>query len=83
MRAVSVLAHIPSDLRLDDRPLKPRQNILPLFKTKRSGRLAARATLGSCGFSMGFPIVLNQAPMDHVSASPPAIPDSRISRIRF
>ena len=48
-----------------------------------SGRLAARAPLGSCGFSMGFPMVLNQAPIDHVSASPPAIPDSRFSRIRF
>ncbi len=34
MSAISVLAHIASDLRLDDRPLKPRQNSLPLFKTE-------------------------------------------------
>jgi hypothetical protein len=34
MGAISVLAHIPSDLRLDDRPLKASQNSLPLFKTE-------------------------------------------------
>ena len=48
-----------------------------------SGRLVARAALGSGGFSMDFPLVLSPAPIAHVSTSPPSIPDSRISRVRF
>ena len=34
MRAISVPSQIAIDLRLDNRPLKRRQNALPLFKTK-------------------------------------------------
>ncbi len=50
---------------------------------KLSGRNTARAALGFGGFSMGFPMVLSPTPITHVSASPPLIPDSRISRVRL
>jgi hypothetical protein len=48
-----------------------------------SGRSAARAALGFGGLSTGFPVGLSPTPIAHVSASPPLIPDSRISRVRL
>ncbi len=46
-------------------------------------RSAAHDALGSGGHSAPFNVVLSPAPMAHDSASPPAIPDGRISRVRF
>ena len=43
-----------------------------------------RATvLGFGGCSGSFPPGLSPTPMTHVSIGPPAIPDGRISRVRF
>jgi hypothetical protein len=46
-------------------------------------RNAARAASGFGGLSIGFPMALSPSPLTHVSASPSAIPDGRISHIRF
>ena len=48
-----------------------------------SGRNTARAALEFGGLSTGFPMGLSPTPIAHVSASPPLIPDGRISRVRL
>jgi hypothetical protein len=46
-------------------------------------RSAAHDALGSGGLPTPFDVVLSPTPVAHDSASPPAIPDGRISRVRF
>jgi hypothetical protein len=61
-------------------PAKPRHGL----EHKAVGIDLWRATaLGSGGLSDGFPTGLSPAPMAHGSIGPPAIPDGRISRVRF
>lgn len=48
-----------------------------------SGRNTARAALEFGGSSTDFPVGLSPTPIAHVSASPPLIPDGRISRVRL
>ena len=60
--------------------------LLPAHRTRTCGcrdRSAAHVALGSGGLPTPFDVVLSPAPMAHGSASPPAIPDGRISRVRF
>ena len=60
----------------------------PLLASKTENQVVGvelwrATTLGSGGRSGGFPTGLSPAPLVHVSIGPPAIPDGRISRVRF